>query len=48
MTEQTHATDLEEFDQGWLSALEHSQPATLVTALGGLTRLGEHPAPLEP
>ena len=35
---------LEDFDQGWLAELEQSRPATLVTALGGLTRLGEHPA----
>jgi alkylmercury lyase len=46
MTEQTRADDLEEFDQGWRAVLKQSPPATLVTALGGLTRLGEHPASL--
>ncbi len=47
MTEQTPQIDLEEFDRGWLAELERNAPATLVTALGGLTTLGEHPASLE-
>jgi alkylmercury lyase len=46
VTEQIHTTELAEFDQGWLTALEHMPFATLVIALGGLTRLGERPASL--
>jgi hypothetical protein len=46
MTEPTPQIDLEEFDRGWLAELERNTPARLVTALGGLTRLGEHPTSL--
>ncbi|WP_199434739.1 organomercurial lyase [Qaidamihabitans albus] len=47
MTTQTHATDLEEFDQGWLAAMENTPLARLIFGLTGLTRLGEHPTTLE-
>jgi alkylmercury lyase-like protein len=47
MIEQTRATDLEEFDQGWLAVMEQTPFVRLVLALGGLTRLGERPASLE-
>jgi alkylmercury lyase len=40
-------TDLEQFDREWLEKLEHTPFARLITALGGLTRLGERPASLE-
>jgi len=46
MIEQLHAAELEEFDRGWSAVIEQTPFATLVTALGGLTRLGEHPASL--
>jgi hypothetical protein len=47
MIEQLHAAELEEFDRGWLAVIEQTPFATLVTALGGLTRLGKHPASLD-
>jgi hypothetical protein len=47
MTVQTRATELEEFDQGWLAAMEQTPFVRAVIALSGLTRLGERPAPLE-
>lgn len=47
MIEQTSTTELEQFDQGWLTALEQAPAADLVGGLVGLTRLGERPAALE-
>lgn len=46
MTEQTRATDLAEFDQGWLTAMEQTPFVRAIIALSGLTRLGERPASL--
>jgi hypothetical protein len=37
---------LEEFDQGWVAALESTPFARLIVGLAGRTRLGERPAPL--
>lgn len=47
MTSQIHATGLEEFDQGWLEAMERTPFVNAIIALSGLTRLGERPASLE-
>ncbi len=47
MTDQTHVHDLDAFDQGWLEILQRTPLVRLVYGLGGLTRLGEHPAPLD-
>jgi hypothetical protein len=47
MSEQTQVTELEAFDQGWLTEMERSPFARLVLGLVGLTRLGERPAALE-
>lgn len=47
MTTRTHRTELEQFDQQWLAALEAHQPTRLIFRLVGLTRLGEHPASID-
>lgn len=47
MTEQTRATDLEAFDQGWFAAMEQTPFVKAIIALSGLTRLGERPAALD-
>lgn len=47
MTEQTRATELEKFDQGWLAAMETTPFVRAIIGLSGLTRLGERPAELE-
>lgn len=47
MTEQTRVDDLAEFDQGVLEVLQRTPFVRLVYGLSGLTRLGEHPAPLD-
>jgi Alkylmercury lyase len=46
MTDPTHVDDLDVFDQGWLEVLQRTPLVRLVYGLGGLTRLGERPAPL--
>jgi len=46
MTQRTHASELADFDQGWLEVLEQTPFARLVLALAGLTRFGQRPAPL--
>lgn len=46
MTPQTHASELEEFDQEWLAAMEQTPFVKAIMALSGLTRLGERPASL--
>jgi hypothetical protein len=47
MTEQTHSTNLEEFDHRWLDLLEQTPLVRTVVGLTGLTRLGVRPAALE-
>lgn len=47
MTDHTPVDDLDEFDQGWLEVLQRTPLVRLVYGLGGLTRLGERPAPLD-
>src|SRR5215831_6248036 len=47
MTDQSHPGEPEEFDQGWIAALEQTPLVGLLAGLVGLTRLGERPAPLE-
>jgi alkylmercury lyase len=47
MTAQTHPTDLDEFDQGWLEVMEQTPLVRAVIGLSGLTRLGQRPAPVE-
>lgn len=47
MTEQHRAVDLEAFDQGWLEVIQQTPWIKDLYALVGLTRLGEHPVPLE-
>jgi alkylmercury lyase len=47
MTERTELSELEVFDQGWLEVLQRTPLVRLVYGLGGLTRLGERPAPLD-
>lgn len=47
MTERIHTTELEEFDQGWLIAMERTPFVSAIIALSGLTRLGECPAELD-
>ncbi|MFD2398921.1 organomercurial lyase [Prauserella oleivorans] len=39
-------TDLAQFDQGWLAAMEQTPFVKAIIALSGLTRLGERPAPV--
>jgi alkylmercury lyase-like protein len=43
----TRPVGLEEFDRGWLEAIKQTPAALVIIALGGLTRLGERPAPLD-
>ena len=47
MTQRSRPSELEEFDQSWLVALEETPLVSLFAGLVGLTRLGERPAPLE-
>jgi hypothetical protein len=47
MTTQTRVDDLDAFDQGWLEVLQQTPLVRLVYGLGGMTRLGERPAPLD-
>jgi alkylmercury lyase len=47
MTDHRHVDDLDEFDQGVLEVLQRTPFVRLVYGLSGLTRLGEHPAPLD-
>src|SRR5882757_1400173 len=46
MAGQTPSIGLEEFDRGWLEAIEQTPSALAIIALGGLTRLGQRPTPL--
>ena len=45
--QQSHPTELEQFDQEWLAAMEQTPYVRLFLGLVGLTRLGERPAALE-
>lgn len=47
MSDQRDLIELEAFDQGWLEVLQRTPYVRLVYGLGGLTRLGERPAPLD-
>lgn len=47
MTTPTRVDELEMFDQGWLEVLQRTPFVRLIYGLGGLTRLGEHPAALD-
>lgn len=47
MTQHARTTELEQFDQGWLDAMEQTPLVRVVAALTKLTRLGAHPASLE-
>lgn len=40
-------TDLAQFDQGWLAAMEQTPFVKAIIALSGLTRLGERPASVQ-
>jgi hypothetical protein len=44
---QPPSVGLEEFDRGWLAAIEQTPAALVIIAMGGLTRLGLRPAPLD-
>lgn len=47
MAGQTPPVGTEEFDRGWLEAIEQTPSALVIIAMGGLTRLGLRPAPLD-